>query len=47
MIGQAWVKGFAAFKRNVSVAYAREPVIVKPARNQESSASRGITSDVS
>lgn len=27
-----WVKGFAAFKRNVSVAYAWEPVIVKPAR---------------
>ncbi|WP_246376911.1 hypothetical protein [Gluconacetobacter aggeris] len=28
----AWVKGFAAFKRNVPVAYAWEPVIVKPAR---------------
>lgn len=28
----AWVKGFAAFKRNVSVAYAWEPVLVKPAR---------------
>lgn len=28
----SWVKGFAAFKRNVSVAYAREPVIIKPAR---------------
>lgn len=28
----AWVKPFAAFKRNVSVAYAWEPVIVKPAR---------------
>lgn len=27
-----WVKPFAAFKRNVSVAYAWEPVIVKPAR---------------
>jgi hypothetical protein len=27
-----WVKGFAAFKRNVSVAYAWEPVIVKPVR---------------
>lgn len=27
-----WVKGFAAFKRNVSVAYAWEPVLVKPAR---------------
>jgi len=28
----AWVKSFAAFKRNVSVAYAWEPVIVKPCR---------------
>lgn len=28
----AWVKGFAAFKKNVSVAYAWEPVFVKPAR---------------
>lgn len=28
----AWVKSFAAFKRNVSVAYAWEPVIVKAAR---------------
>jgi hypothetical protein len=28
----AWVKGFAAFKRNVSVAYAYEPVIIKAAR---------------
>jgi len=28
----AWVKGFAAFKRNVSVAYAWEPVLVKAAR---------------
>lgn len=27
-----WVKGFAAFKRNVSVAYAWEPVLVKPVR---------------
>lgn len=27
-----WVKPFAAFKRNVSVAYAHEPVFVKPAR---------------
>jgi hypothetical protein len=26
----AWVKPFAAFKRNVSPAYAWEPVIVKP-----------------
>ena len=28
----AWVKTFAAFKKNVSVAYAWEPVIVKAAR---------------
>jgi len=28
----SWVKGFAAFKRNVSPAYAWEPVIIKPAR---------------
>jgi hypothetical protein len=28
----AWVKPFAAFKRNVSVAYAWEPVVVKFAR---------------
>jgi hypothetical protein len=27
-----WVKPFAAFKRNVSVAYAWEPVLVKPCR---------------
>lgn len=27
----AWVKPFAAFKRNVSVAYAWEPIIVKAA----------------
>lgn len=28
----SWVKGFAAFKRNVPVAYAWEPVLIKPAR---------------
>ena len=28
----SWVKSFAAFKKNVSVAYAWEPVIVKAAR---------------
>lgn len=28
----AWVKPFAAFKRSVSVAYAWEPVLVKPVR---------------
>lgn len=30
----AWVKPFAAFKRNVPVAYAWEPVLVKPCRKQ-------------
>ena len=30
-----WVKPFAAFKRNVRVAYAWEPVIVKPAERLE------------
>jgi hypothetical protein len=28
----AWVKPFAAFKRNIPVGYAWEPVIIKPAR---------------
>ena len=28
----SWVKGFAAFKRNVPVGYAWEPVIIKPMR---------------
>ena len=28
----SWVKSFAAFKRNVSVAYAWEPVIIKACR---------------
>lgn len=31
----AWVKPFAAFKANVSVAYAWEPVIIKAARKPE------------
>ena len=31
----AWVKPFAAFKRNVPVAYAWEPVLVKEARKPE------------
>lgn len=31
----AWVKPFAAFKRNVSPAYAWEPIIVKPLRKAE------------
>lgn len=30
----AWTKPFAAFKANVPVAYAWEPVIVKPCRKQ-------------
>jgi len=30
----AWVKPFAAFKRNVPVAYAWEPVLVRPCRKQ-------------
>lgn len=29
----AWVKPFAAFKRNVRIAYAWEPVIFKPGRD--------------
>lgn len=28
----SWTKGFAAFKKNVPVAYAWEPVFIKPAR---------------
>jgi hypothetical protein len=31
----SWVKPFAAFKRNVPVAYAWEPVLVKAARKPE------------
>jgi hypothetical protein len=31
----SWVKPFAAFKRNVRVAYTWEPVIVKPAKRLE------------
>lgn len=31
----AWVKPFASFKKNVAVAYAWEPVIVKPCRMRE------------
>lgn len=30
----AWVKPFAAFKPNVKLAYAWEPIILKPARDQ-------------
>lgn len=31
----AWIKPFAAFKRNVRVAYAWEPIIIKPAERLE------------
>lgn len=31
----AWFKSFAAYKRNVSVAYAWEPVIIKQSRKPE------------
>lgn len=31
----AWVKPFASFKKHVAVAYAWEPVLVKPARMRE------------
>lgn len=31
----AWVKPFAVFKRNVSPAYAWEPILVKPLRKAE------------
>ena len=29
-----WIKPFCAFKRNVAVAYAYEPVVIKPARRR-------------
>lgn len=31
----AWVKPFASFKKHVAVAYAWEPVLVRPARKRE------------
>lgn len=37
-----WVKPFAAFKRNVSVAYASEPVLIKAARKPVVRKDRGI-----
>ncbi len=40
----AWTKPFAAFKANVPVAYAWEPVIVKTARKPEVSV-RGVSRD--
>lgn len=39
----AWVKPFAAFKRNVSVAYAWEPVLVKPVRKPTVRKEMGFT----
>jgi hypothetical protein len=39
----AWVKPFAAFKRNVSVAYAWEPVLVKAARKPVVKKDMGFT----
>lgn len=39
----AWVKPFAAFKRNVPVAYAWEPVFVKAARKPTVKKNMGFT----
>lgn len=39
----AWVKPFAAFKRNVPIAYAWEPVFVKPARKPTVRKEMGFT----
>jgi hypothetical protein len=39
----AWVKPFAAFKRNVSVAYAWEPMLVHPARKPVVKKGMGFT----
>jgi hypothetical protein len=41
----AWVKPFAAFKRNVPVAYAWEPVIVRAARKPVVGGVAGIMRD--
>ena len=41
----AWVKPFAAFKPNVSPAYAWEPVIFKPARKAGTGGLAGPTRD--
>lgn len=38
----SWVKPFAAFKRNVKVAYAWEPVFVKAARRPEPNRIPGV-----
>lgn len=43
----AWVKPFAAFKRNVRVAYAWEPIILKPAPRLDGAApTRDFVEDV-
>ncbi len=41
----AWVKPFAVFKRNVSPAYAWEPIIVKPLRKGEPNQSHLVMRD--
>ncbi len=41
----AWVKPFAAFKRNVPVAYAWEPVLVKPVRKPTVAGATGTMRD--
>lgn len=44
----AWIKPFAAFKRNVRVAYAWEPIIIKPAERLEgASPTRDFIEDLS
>jgi hypothetical protein len=40
----AWAKPFAAFKRNVKVAYTWEPVLIKPVRPAEPNQIEGIVS---
>ena len=39
----AWVKPFAAYKRNIKVAYSWEPVLVRAARKPEPNRIDGIT----
>jgi hypothetical protein len=41
----AWVKPFAAFKRNVPVAHAWEPVIVRPVRTPTVAAAHEVSRD--
>jgi hypothetical protein len=40
----AWVKPFAAFKRNVKIGYSWEPVLINPARPAEPNRIPGIVS---